>query len=84
MDMRKFDDARNTGYQCISGYIIAFAWRTAKEVAQGKQTARPEASVAQASAPHLFTSSESGQSADFGGHAISSARLGDTFEVQEV
>ena len=84
MDMRKFDDTRDTGYQCISDYIIAFTWRTAKEVAQGKQTARPEASVAQASAPHLFTSCESGQSADFGGHAISSARLGDTFEVQEV
>ena len=82
--MCKFDDARDTGYQRISGYITAFARRADKEVAQGKQTARPEASVAQASAPYLFTSSESGQSADFGAHAISSARLGDTFEVQEV
>ena len=84
MDMSKFDDARDTGYQRISGCIIAFARRAAKEVSQGKQTARPEASVAQALVPHLFTSSESGQSVDFGAHTISSVRLGDTFEVQEV
>jgi len=73
MDVCKFDDARDIGYQRISGCIIAFARRAAKGVVQGKQTARPEASVAQASTPHLFTSSEPGQSADFGAHAISSA-----------
>lgn len=46
MDLCKFDDARDIGYQRISGCIIAFARQAAKEVAQGKQTARPEASVA--------------------------------------
>ena len=83
MGMCKFDDARDIGYQRISSCVIAFAWRAAKEVAQGTLT-RPEASIAQVSTLHLFTSSESSQSADFGAHAISSARLGDTFEVEEV
>lgn len=84
MDMCKFDNPGDIGYRRISGHILTFTQQATKEVAQGKHTTGPGASVTQASTPYLVTSSESGQSAKFSTHVISLSHSGDSFEVEEV